>query len=252
MSTEMQGMNMTMDITPAPGHVHSSDAIAHFSVAMDHYLPNEDATVTILIQNQWDRPIDKFDRVHEQLLHLIVVSKDLSYFRHIHPEYKGDGRFEITTSFPSGGDYQLIADFTPTGMGQTVQSHWVHIGGSERKTEELKADHNPLKMVSGYEVALSFDHLMAGMGLTMKFSIRDAATKQPITDLQPYLGSLGHAVAISADGADYVHVHPNDPQGSGPDAAFTIAFPNSGLYRIWGQFQRHNEVITVPFTVNVP
>lgn len=251
----MQGMKMDMpmpETAPTVAHVHGDDAIAHFSVVSKSYLPNEDAAVTILIQDKWNRPIDNFELLHEKLLHLIVVSKDLSYFDHLHPEYKGGGRFDIRTQFPSGGDYQLIADFTPKGMGETVQSHWVHIGGQANRAEKLQPDSSLTKIVDGNEVTLSFGHLMAGMGVSMAFEIRNAETKQPVTDLQPYLGSLGHAVAISADAKEFVHVHPNDTKGSGPDAVFTISFPKSGIYKIWGQFQRHNEVFTVPFTVKVP
>ena len=85
----------------------------------------------------------------------------------------------------------------------------------------------------------------------MNFTIRNAATKEPVTDLQPYLGSLGHVVAISSDAKEFVHVHPNDSKASGPDAAFTIHFPKSGIYKIWGQFQHHNEVFIVPFIIKV-
>jgi hypothetical protein len=33
--------------------------------------------------------------IHEKKLHLIVVSKDLAYFEHIHPEYQADGSYQI-------------------------------------------------------------------------------------------------------------------------------------------------------------
>ena len=39
--------------------------------------------------------VNDFERTHEKLLHLIIVSQDLSYFNHIHPEYKGGGVFEV-------------------------------------------------------------------------------------------------------------------------------------------------------------
>ncbi|SDN20636.1 hypothetical protein SAMN04487897_102136 [Paenibacillus sp. yr247] len=245
-------MGMPMKAVSPSDHVHSNDAIAHFSVASTNYMPNEDAAVTILIQDKWNNPIDKFDIMHEKMMHLIIVSKDLSYFDHLHPEYVGEGRFEIKTKFPAGGYYQLIADFTPQGMGETVQTHWVTINGQEKKKETLQPDPYLTKRVGDKEVTLSFDHLMAGMGLDMIFTIKSAETKMPITDLQPYLGSLGHVIAISEDAKEYVHVHPNDTKDSGPKAAFTINFPKSGIYKIWGQFQHQNEVFIVPFTIKVP
>lgn len=247
---DMSGMQMNMEAMPA--HAHSDDAIAHFSVAMDRYMPGEEATITILIQDKWNKPIDNFDLMHEKLMHLIVVSKDLSYFDHLHPEHIGKGQFTVKTKFPTSGYYQLIADFTPQGSGETVQTHWVTIKGKEPTQTVLKPDASLTKEVGGKEVTLAFDHLMAGMGLDMVFTIKDARTKQPITDLQPYLGSLGHVVAISSDAKEYVHVHPNEQKGSGPVAPFTIIFPKSGIYKIWGQFQHQNEVFIVPFTIKVP
>lgn len=246
---EMMGMTGAM-----PTHDHSSDAIAHFAVTADRYMPNEEATITILIQDKWNKPIDAFDLMHEKLMHLIVVSRDLAYFDHLHPEYVGKGRFEVKTKFPANAYYQLIADFSPQGMGQTVQTHWVTIGGGTKASKQaaLRPDSSLTKIAAGKEVTMAFDHLMAGMPLDMIFTVKDAGTKQAVTDLQPYLGSLGHVVAISGDAKEYVHVHPNEQMGSGPEAAFTITFPKSGIYKIWGQFQHRGEVFIVPYIVQVP
>jgi hypothetical protein len=78
---------------------------------------------------------------------------------------------------------------------------------------------------------------MTGMDLTMTSTIKDAKTKQPITNLQPYLGAVGHVVAISGDTETYLHVHPKNEHAKGPDAKFMTNFSKSGLYKVWGQFQ---------------
>ena len=107
-------------------------------------------------------------------------------------------------------------------------------------------------MVDGKEVTLSIDHLMANMELNLNFNITDAQTKQPVTDLQPYLGAVGHVVILTQDAENYLHVHPTDEKASGPDAKFMTTFPHSGVYKIWGQFKQNNKVFTVPFVVKVP
>ncbi|MDR6553242.1 hypothetical protein [Paenibacillus qinlingensis] len=250
--SDMSGMTgMTMSSSSVT-HQHTSDALARFSLDSPHYLPNELSNLTILVQNKWNRPIEKFDLMHEKLMHLIVVSRDLSYFDHLHPNYAGAGRFDVQTSFPAGGYYQLIADFTPTGLGETVQSHWVTINGKAPKAIKLQPDKSLTKQVGDKEVTLAFDHLMAGMTLDMVFTFKQGTEKTPVTNLQPYLGSVGHIVAISEDGNEYVHVHPADPSAtSGPSAAFKILFPKKGIYKIWGQFQQNNEVFIVPYVINV-
>ncbi|MFE3976718.1 MULTISPECIES: hypothetical protein [unclassified Peribacillus] len=206
----------------------------------------------IKVNNKDGKPIKDFEVEHEKLMHLIVVSKDLSYFDHIHPEYKGNGLFTVTPNFPSGGEYKIYADFTPKEGSKTVKSNVVTVAGNKAKTTPLTEEKELTKVVDGKEVTLKFDHLMTGMDLTMTFTINDAKTKQPITNLQPYLGAVGHVVAISGDTETYLHVHPMDEKATGPNAKFMTSFPKSGLYKIWGQFQQNGKVFTVPFTINVP
>ncbi|MFF2288652.1 hypothetical protein [Peribacillus butanolivorans] len=206
----------------------------------------------IKVNNKDGKPIKDFEVEHEKLMHLIVVSKDLSYFDHIHPEYKGNGLFTVTPNFPSGGEYKIYADFTPKEGSKTVKSNVVTVAGNKAKTTPLTEDKELTKVVDGKEVTLKFDHLMTGMDLTMTFTINDAKTKQPIKNLQPYLGAVGHVVAISGDTETYLHVHPMDEKATGPNAKFMTSFPKSGLYKIWGQFQQNGKVFTVPFTINVP
>jgi hypothetical protein len=214
--------------------------------------PNQEFPISILIKDKKGLPIPKFDKVHEKLMHMIIVSKDLSYFSHIHPVYKGNGQFDITTSLPAGGDYNIITEFTPKGAeDNSVQRHWIHVGGKAPDAILIEPDKHMTKVIDGKKITLSFDHIMAGMDLNMKFTIRDAKTNKPITNLQPYLGSMGHAVAISKDLKQYLHIHPMNSKGHGPSVTFMTFFPKKGVYKIWGQFQYEGKVFVAPFIVNV-
>lgn len=214
---------------------------------------NEEVPISIFINDKSNTPITKFDTVHDKLMHLIIVSKDLSYFSHIHPIYKGNGEFDIKTTFPTGGDYQLIAEVTPHGAGDnSVEKHWLHVEGPEPKPVPIVPDRTLTKVVDGLKITLSFDHIMADMDLNMSFTIHDAITDKPITNLQPYLGAMGHSVAISSDLKQYLHIHPMTTKGHGPKVTFMTFFPKKGVYKIWGQFQYENRVIVAPFVVDVP
>jgi hypothetical protein len=200
-----------------------------------------------------DESIDDFDINHEKLLHLIIVSKDLSYFNHVHPEYKGNGVFEIENEFPSGGEYRVVADFKPTEGNSMSKMEWITIGGDPSQDNVVSVDNILEKTVEGKKVALTFEpELQAGVESTLTFTLRDEKTNQPITDLEPYLGSIGHVVVFSDDAERYLHVHALDDQGSGPNALFETNFSKSGVYKIWGQFQNDGQVFTVPFVVKVP
>jgi hypothetical protein len=225
---------------------------AMFMLSNEQPQPNKDTLITIHIQDKNGKPIDKFDIVHEKQLHLIVVSKDLSFFSHIHPDYKGKGEFTITTQFPASGQYELIADFTPNGLGAMNKSQWITVTGDAPAAKPITPDASLTKVVDGKEVTLNIDHLMANMEANLNFNIKDAQSKQPISDLQPYLGAVGHVVILNQDGSNYLHVHPTDETSKGPDAKFMTTFPHSGVFKIWGQFQENGKVFIVPFVVKVP
>ncbi|MDF2791985.1 MAG: hypothetical protein K0S80_5087, partial [Neobacillus sp.] len=146
----------------------------------------------------------------------------------------------------------LISEFTPKGGGDTsVESHRLQIDGKPAKEIPLVPDKELTKVVDGKKVTLSFDKMRTGKTLHMTFTIRDAKTKQPIKNLQPYLGALGHTVAMSADAEKYLHIHPMTTTGSGPKVVFMTIFPEAGVYKVWGQFKHEGKVFTVPFVINV-
>jgi hypothetical protein len=65
--------------------------------------------------------VNRFETVHEKPFHLFVVSRDLEYFAHVHPDAQRDGSFALKHPLPSG-EYMLIADFVPVGgTAQTLQ-----------------------------------------------------------------------------------------------------------------------------------
>src|SRR5258707_7744715 len=61
------------------------------------------------------RPITRFEVIHEKLFHLFLVSQDLEYFAHVHPEPARGGWFRLRTRLPKPGTYRLLADFDPSG-----------------------------------------------------------------------------------------------------------------------------------------
>lgn len=231
-----------------------SDRILTEDVEVKWELNNQaSGTLIRLTISNNGKPIHDFEVSHEKLLHLIFVSKDLSYFNHIHPEYKGKGVFEIANEFPAGGEYRVAADFKPANGTSMSKLGWVTVEGKPGQPADVVVDKSLEKTIQGMNVSLSIDpEPEAEKETVLKFTLTDETTNESIFDLEPYLGSIGHVVVFSEDAERYLHVHALEDQGSGPDALFETEFPESGVYKIWGQFQKDGHVFTVPYVVNVP
>ncbi|MGO0062999.1 hypothetical protein ACTID9_23760 [Brevibacillus fluminis] len=224
---------------------------AEWTLAQDAAAGHHKTSIRLAIKKTDGTPIVNFDQTHEKLLHLIVVSKDLSYFNHIHPELKGNGVFEIANDFPAGGEYRVIADFKPTDGDAMSKMEWVRVDGAPAAPVPLVPDTSLEKTIDGNQVTLQSSAWEAQKEVTLTFSFQDEKTKKPIADLEPYLGAIGHVVILSEDGQNYVHAHAEEDQGSGPKARFEAEFPKKGIYKIWGQFQRNHHVFTTSYVVNV-
>jgi len=219
----------------------------------EHY-PQANTTnqLTITIKDNKGKPISEFEVNHEKKMHLIVASKDLSKYQHVHPTYKGKGVFTVPVTFTQGGSFQLIADFVPKGQSDTVQMHTVSVKGNTPAPVSLTPDKKLVKTVNGNQVSLKIDsQLKANQETMLNFHFEDAQTQQLIQDLQPYLGAVGHVVILNQDATKYLHVHPMDERVKGSNAMFHTRFPSPGIYKVWGEFQRSNKVFIVPFVVEV-
>ena len=68
--------------------------------------------------------------------------------------------------------------------------------------------------VDGYEVTLTGAPVAEGAATPVTLTV--ARRGEPVTDLEPYLGSFGHLVAIRSGDLAYLHVHPTGARQPGP------------------------------------
>jgi hypothetical protein len=225
----------------------------------------EPVELRLRYESRKDRQVVRaFDVVHEQKMHLIVVSKDLRFFEHVHPTLAPDGAFTVAYTFPHGGDFRLFTDATPTGAGQQVLIAPIHVQGPPAPSDRQAPDPSrPMTgAFDGMEVAVTPQHqpVRAHEDNELIFSLRRQG--QPVTDLMPWLGAMGHLVLIHEDGETFVHSHPADRLDAGgrplpPDGqiAFWVRFPKPGVYRLWGQFNRGTNgeprIVTTDFSLRV-
>lgn len=206
--------------------------------------------LTLELRDPGGKRVTGLEVMHEKLLHLIVVSADLSFFTHEHPEHHADGLLTHSLTLPSPGEYTAFADFTPSGGKPTVVSAPITIGGPAPAAVGLVPVALPATAHDGgFSVELRADRPLVGSGEAMlAFTVRDA--NGPVTDLQNYLGAKGHCVIISADRTRYLHSHPMG--GDGSTVQFHTTFPAAGTYKIWIELRPRGEPLRVSFTVDVP
>ena len=56
--------------------------------------PGQDIQLTMSVEDpDTQKQVSEFTEVHEKLYHFFLVSQDLTYFRHVHPEIQPDATF---------------------------------------------------------------------------------------------------------------------------------------------------------------
>lgn len=225
-----------------------------------------------------------------QPLHVVILSRDLHQFQHVHPQPSGaPGEYALDVTFPAEGEYVLFAEFERRD-GQTVLlTDRLRAGSpSGSRPAALEEDRVP-KSVGGVRVALpGTGNLRSGAEVVLTFRLEDAATGEPLRSVLPYLGAPAQVVIATPDGASFAHVRGEVPDGSaqsgqashgaapvalvspvppvapgtsgdhtaavgyGPEIPFHCRFPAPGLYKVWGQFQIHEgHVITADFVIRI-
>lgn len=246
------------------------------STRPDQIRMGEPATMDLEVRDRENKRIRRLPIVHEKQMHLIVVPWDLSGLAHLHPDRDEDGRFSTTHVFPHGGRYRLYADMQAPDGKSVVVPFTLEVHGKKHPApslaEGLAQGHTSTAGGIRAERAAP-SRVTSGRPIELGFELSDARTHGPVTDLQPYLGTMAHVIIISEDGKDFLHAHTVDGRtsaghGGGHGHAMHgghngtsrtrgtmlnvhTTFPHPGLYRIWMQVQRDRRVITLPFVVRV-
>ncbi|MET7672310.1 hypothetical protein [Micromonospora luteifusca] len=195
-------------------------------------------------------PVTRYDVAHDKQMHLIVARRDLSGFRHVHPDLAADGIWRVDTPLAGPGQWRAFADFTPTGGEPLTLGVDVTVPGE--LTERPLPAPATSATVDGYTVTLTG---APQPGRTSPLTLSISRNGQPVTDLEPYLGAYGHLVALRRGDLAYLHVHPDGTPGDGrtrpgPAVTFLVDVPSTGSYRLYLDFQHGGAVHTAEFTLS--
>lgn len=214
----------------------------------------------------------KLQVTHEHIMHLIVVSKDLEQFAHIHPEDAGSGRYVVSNTLPTSGEYLLYNEFvTANGTTQLERHSLASEAAPTPEPPVLMPDLGKPQVVEGLTVVMTATN-NTRRRLPVTFTLTASKDGKPVEDLEPYLGAACHAIVISQDTRQFAHTHgdvaggamanvdmgnmvmsnmPPLPARFGPSVQFTHTFMQAGMYRVWVQFTYQGKVVTAAYNVKI-
>jgi hypothetical protein len=217
-------------------HQMSAPPAVHLALTQRSYDPG-DQEVSFQLQGADGTPVTSYDVKHEKQLHLIVLgTRELTDFQHVHPTMAPDGTWTARLRLQPGTAYRLYADGS-TGGGDFLATADIWTTDGHRAPGPVPEPATTDK-VDGYTVDLEQSEGTAKLRVTR--------AGEPVT-LEPYLGALGHLVAIRVDDLAYLHVHPQ----VGASPVFAVSGLAPGRYRYFFDFKVDGVVRTAAFTVDV-
>ncbi|WBC11632.1 hypothetical protein [Micromonospora sp. WMMA1947] len=201
------------------------------------------------IRDDQRRAVTRFAVVHDKPMHVIMVRRDLSGYRHLHPTMAADGTWSVPIASPEAGPWRMYADFTAVaddGRQVAVVLGADLTASGAYRPRPLPADATSAT-VDGFTVAYAGTPEV-GKSVPLRFRVTGA--DGAAASLEPYLGAYGHLVALREGDLGYLHVHP-EPVRDGDDVTFWLSAPGPGSYRMFLDFQVGGVVRTAEFTLTV-
>lgn len=230
--------------------------------------PNQDVTIYFQTYDaSTGYPVTLYKTLYTKPMHFIIVNSNLTYFHHIHPVQTGQ-EFSITTQFPTDDLYHLYIEFWPYGGIEQQVGFSLPVGNVPDKPVLSTAtpDTDKTRTFGDYTVSVDTHGELTAPGMTLgsqtiSFTIKDAKTGKPVTNLKPYLASFGHLTMINEKTFDFIHVHPYNLTPPPPNAngGPTVDFLpigiygpfKPGIYRAFAEFNPGGKLFTADFTVQV-
>ena len=156
-------------------------------------LPATGGRYRFVVDGPDGNPVHAFTALHERMLHLIVVNRELTVYHHVHPTLAPDGTWSVPLPALPPGSYRAVADFHVSNGPRLALGADLAVPGDYQPTQ-IPAPAG-VAAVDGYRVTIG-TRAKKGGELTVALTVRRAG--RLVTDLQPYLGAAGHLVAMRA------------------------------------------------------
>jgi hypothetical protein len=204
-------------------------------------------TLDMMLHDSQGNMLKDFELNHDKLAHLILIRNGLDQFAHLHPSVDSNGNLQVTHTFAEAGKYYVYLDYKAKGQPPATSQSVLTIRGDSEPAAKLVPNSAGTARDDGLQAQVTLRDYKEGSRV-VSFQLQQD-DQQPVHDLQPYLGAMGHLVVVSANGLDYVHAHPLTESSADGKVEFDVHFPRPGIYKLWGQFQRNGRVYILPSVI---
>jgi Heavy metal binding domain len=209
--------------------------------------PNQKQTLTFTIHDpQNDKPVSKFQIVHEKLFHMFAVGADMKFFIHDHPVLGPDGKFRYNLTFPQAGMYRILGDFFPEGATPQLNAKTVLVKGPRPMQRPVLVKDYSQKQMANMKLSMTTAPAVPIAGIETRIFLHLEQSE----GMELYLGAWAHMLAASDDLVDLIHSHPYQADG-GPEMQFRVYFAREHTYRVWFEFLKKGVVNRAYFDIPV-
>jgi hypothetical protein len=176
------------------------------TVSMDpqRLKPPQIATINYRVTDATSgKPVTTYSPVDGALFHNILISEDLTAFKHTYSDRVSDNQVSLETFFPQKGTYYSFGLFQPAGGDMQLFPGTVHTG--EGAEPDLKVDSSVAKMKTQY--GLRVELLTGGAplkaGEDSQLAVFVSEHDVPVDAIWPFLGAPGYLWTIDAEGKNF-------------------------------------------------
>ena len=233
-------------------------------------MPNVPTELTFSLKNKEGDPLQKLEKDHQRILHVIIISDNFKNFSHKHPEdFKmiteselQSATLKINHTFPESGQYLISANYLHESHSETKLFR-IEVGSNFQTiiSKDLKRN----KVFEAYSVSLETNPEVLLSGEESSLTYRIEKSEVPVESMSTYLSAPMHLAVISADLNTLEHLHGeiidketgeekheiSREETFGPEIHVHALFPFPGLYQIFAEFNDQGKIIVTSFMVEV-
>jgi hypothetical protein len=237
----------------SPVQAHNSEMVAPGDTVEGYALravepsqrPGKEVAVEFTVSAPGGQMLSEIDHDAGEYLHLIAFRHDLTGYQHLIAQ-QGEGSSWWGLLDLTPGPWHVIIHFQSKTLGREIALATDFLVSGTYRPEPLPPAADQVQ-VNGLTVARTGE-LTTGADSGSGVLVSDDG--QPVTDLQPAHGEMGHTIAIRPADLGYLHLH-STSSGTGPRLDFLGSVPDTGSYRLFVEFHRAEKLYLAEFTVQV-